>query len=193
MSRSTWRGAVRCYGRVAPSRPEQRNNVARSSEGQPFTTGMNGWPGLSRLVQVPTWRPGYYIAANADDYFRPSHRRPLLQCCRRLATPSLVAFATDQIYRSLQGAGRKDPLPESLPPKNRACDFHRTRLTHNKSFLHGSRFHHCQTKTMNSLVTGWMKQDAIAKSIGTAIGSMDEMMIVPSSIDVHRVNEHSAQ
>ena len=52
-----WRGAVRCYGRVAPSRPEQRNNVARSSEGQPFTTGMNAWPGLWRLVQVPTWRP----------------------------------------------------------------------------------------------------------------------------------------
>lgn len=30
-----------CYGRVAPSRPEQRNNVARSSEGQAFTSGMN--------------------------------------------------------------------------------------------------------------------------------------------------------
>ena len=29
-----------------PSRPEQRNNVARSSEGQTFTTGMNAWPGL---------------------------------------------------------------------------------------------------------------------------------------------------
>jgi hypothetical protein len=52
-----WRRAVRCLGRVVPSRPEQRNNVARSSEGQPFTTGMNAWPGLSRLVQVPTWRP----------------------------------------------------------------------------------------------------------------------------------------
>ena len=78
-------------------------------------------------------------------------------------------------------------MPESLPPKNRACDFHRTRLTHNKSFLHGSRFHHFQTKTMNSLVTRWMKQDSIAKGIGAAIGSMDEMMIVPSSIDVHRV------
>ena len=37
-----------------------------------------------------------------------------------------------------------------------------------------------------------MKQDAIAKSIGTAIGSMDEMMIVPSSIDVHRVTAQSA-
>ena len=83
-------------------------------------------------------------------------------------------------------------MPESLPPKNRACDFHRTRLTHNKSFLQGSRFHHCQTKTVNPLVTGWMKQDAIAKSIGTAIGSMDEMMIVPSSIDVHRVTAQPA-
>jgi len=109
------RGAVRCYGRVAPSRPEQRNNVARSSEGQPFTTGMNVWPGLSRLVQVPTWRPAVLIAANADDYFRPSHRRPLLQCCRRLATPSLVAFATDQIYRSLQGrVTTATPMPEAL-------------------------------------------------------------------------------
>ena len=37
-----------------------------------------------------------------------------------------------------------------------------------------------------------MKQDAIAKSIGTAIDSMDEMMIVPSSIDVHRVTAQSA-
>ena len=83
-------------------------------------------------------------------------------------------------------------MSESLPPKNRACDFHRTRLKHNKSFLHGSRLHHFQTKTMNSLVTGWMKQDAIAKSIGTAIGSMHEMMIVPSSIDVHRVTAQSA-
>src|ERR1700731_3745981 len=92
----------------------------------------------------------------------------------------------------LTGSGRKEPLPASLPPKNRACDFHRTRLTHNKSFLHGSRFHHFQTKTVNSLVTGWMKQDAIAKSIGTAFGSMDEMMIVPSSIDVHRVTAQSA-
>jgi hypothetical protein len=91
------------------------NHVARSSEGQPFTTGMNAWPGLSRLVQVPTWRPGYYIAANADDYFRPSRRRPLLQCCRRLATPSLVAFATDQIYRSLQGrVTTATPMPEAL-------------------------------------------------------------------------------
>jgi hypothetical protein len=91
------------------------NNVARYSEGQPFMTGMNAWPGLSRLVQVPTWRPGYYIAANADDYFRPSHRRPLLQCCRRLATPSLVAFATDQIYRSLQGrVTTATPMPEAL-------------------------------------------------------------------------------
>lgn len=34
----------------------------------------------------------------------------------------------------MEGEGRKDPLPESLPPKNRACDFHRTRLTHDKSF-----------------------------------------------------------
>ena len=34
-----------------------------------------------------------------------------------------------------EGEGRKDPLPESLPPKNRACDFHRTRLKHNKSFV----------------------------------------------------------
>ena len=48
-----WRGAVRCYGRVAPSRPEQRNNVARSSEGQPFTTGMNAWPGLSEACAGP--------------------------------------------------------------------------------------------------------------------------------------------
>src|SRR5439155_26230560 len=90
-------------------------------------------------------------------------------------------------FRSLQRPGRKAPLPEALPPKNRACDFHRTRLTHNKSVLHGSRFHHFQTKTMNALVTRWMKQDSIAKGIGAAIGSMDEMMIVPSSIDVHRV------
>ena len=50
-------GPLRHFGRAAPSRPEQRNNVARSSEGQPFTTGMNAWPGLSRLVQVPAWRP----------------------------------------------------------------------------------------------------------------------------------------
>ena len=58
---------------------------------------------------------GYYIAANADDYFQPSHRRPLLQCCRRLATPSLVAFATDQIYRSLQGrVTTATPMPEAL-------------------------------------------------------------------------------
>ena len=40
---------------------------------------------------------------------------------------------------------------------------------------------------MNSLVTRWMKQDSIAKGIGAAIGSMDVMMIAPSSIDVHRV------
>ena len=89
--------------------------------------------------------------------------------------------------RSLQGRVGRTPLPESLPPKNRACDFYRTRLTHNKSFLHGSRLHHFQTESVNTLMTGWMKQDAIAKSIGTTIGSMDEMMIVPSSIDVHRV------
>jgi len=51
-----WRGAVLVRTRT-PSRPEQRNNVARSSEGQPFTTGMNAWPSLWRLVQVPTWLP----------------------------------------------------------------------------------------------------------------------------------------
>ena len=34
----------------------------------------------------------------------------------------------------LTESGRKEPLPASLPPKNRACDFHRTRLKHNKSF-----------------------------------------------------------
>ncbi len=56
----------------------------------------------------------YYIAAN-DDYFRPSHRRPLLQCCRRLATPSLVAFATDQIYRSLERrVTTATPMPKAL-------------------------------------------------------------------------------
>jgi hypothetical protein len=60
---------------------------------------------------------------------------------RPSAQPKSLA-RRDRNFRSLQGAGRKDPLPESLPPKNRACDFHRTRLTHNKSFLHGSRLHH---------------------------------------------------
>ena len=109
-----WRGEVLVRTRSAVQ-TGATNNVARSSEGQAFTTGMNAWPGLSRLVQVPTWRPGYYIAANADDYFRPSHRRSLLQCCRRLATPSLVAFATDQIYRSLQGrVTTATPMPEAL-------------------------------------------------------------------------------
>src|SRR5439155_3853289 len=56
---------------------------------------------------------------------RPSSGRPLLQV--------RVLRRRPEWLRSLQGAGRKDPLPESLPPKNRACDFHRTRLTHNKS------------------------------------------------------------
>ena len=48
-----WRGAVRCYGPVVRSRPEERNNVARSSEGQAFTTGMNAWPSLSGACAGP--------------------------------------------------------------------------------------------------------------------------------------------
>src|SRR5439155_23185070 len=33
------------------------NNVARSSEGQPFITGMNAWPRLLGACAGPTWRP----------------------------------------------------------------------------------------------------------------------------------------
>ena len=45
------------YGPVVRSRPEERNNVARSSEGQAFTTGMNAWPSLSGACAGPAWRP----------------------------------------------------------------------------------------------------------------------------------------
>jgi hypothetical protein len=52
-----WRGAVLVRTRSAVQ-TGATNNVARSSEGQPFTTGMNAWPGLSGACAGPnmaTW------------------------------------------------------------------------------------------------------------------------------------------
>jgi hypothetical protein len=109
-----WRGAVRC-GRVAPSRPEERNNVARSSEGQAFTTGMNAWPRPSGRVQVPIWRPAVLR--------RRKHRRLLSTVAQTaiaavLSTPCDVVFSRfreDQIYRSLEGrVTTATPMPEAL-------------------------------------------------------------------------------
>ena len=77
--------------------------------------------------------------------------------------------------------GRKDPLPDSLPPKNRACDFHRTRLTP----LYRSRFHYIQTKAVDILVARRMYKDRIAECIGTAIDPAHDMVVVPSGVHVH--------
>src|SRR6202030_3274473 len=99
------------------------------------------------------------ITRTREKQLRESKRSASIRSMRRWVWP--IADATRALKAAIRGsvakaatatlryeafearhcvrAGRKDPLPESLPPKNRACNFHRTRLKHNKSFLHGSR------------------------------------------------------